>query len=300
MIDRNKHGIRRIGAKARLAIAAAVLVGGGAASAVVATSHSGATIAQSAGYTTKDHHTLSEQTALAEAFASWSRWPSTSLTTLTQMAPMRTFNQVWQQSTELAEQRGIVVLATKEFLVVKSFDGSLHLWALSGDTRVKDVGASTTGMYAMTGSWTAATTAMTTGNMIPSDTWVAGSATAVNWMTTPVATPTTITIGIDGEVITITVDGTTAMVTQPAAMTAWTGMPTRSFLSAFHTTMGLERGDLVFVAGTRTQGLLRAKLVLFAAPLTTMPSSTMSSTAFSSVSPTPTSTGTETFAGTHS
>ena len=58
MISRNKRGIRRASTRVRLAVAAAVLVGGGAAGVVaVAASHSGAVAAQSAGYTT---HTLSE------------------------------------------------------------------------------------------------------------------------------------------------------------------------------------------------------------------------------------------------
>jgi hypothetical protein len=43
---------------------------------------------------------------------------------------------------------------------------------------------------------------------------------------------------------------------------------------------GVQRGDLVLVAGTRTHGKLRAELVLFAPPLNKMPRP--------SVSPTPT------------
>ncbi len=298
MTNRNKLGSPRIGVQARLAIAAAVLVGGGAASAVVATSHSDVTAAQSAGYTTHHHYhrTLGEQTALAEAFASWSSSPSQSFATLSEMAPMRAFHQVSHHGTEFAAQRGLVVLATKKFLVVKSFNGSLHLWWLSGNTRVKDVGASATGMVAMTGSYPAAATAMTTGNMIPSETVVAGSAAAVTQMTTPVAKPTTITIDTGGQVITITIASTTATVVQPTSMTAMTSMPASSVLPAFHAAMGLERGDLVFVAGTRTHGLLKAKLVLFAAPLATMPSPTATATAIPTVTP---SAG-ETLSGTHS
>jgi len=314
MIDRNKRGIRSVGVKARLAIAAAVLVGGGAAGVVVASSHTGTTTAESAGYSksynhwfseTNFRHSLSEQTALTSAFSTWGTSWSTSLTTLAKMTQLRTFSQVKHHNTMLAAQRGIVVLATKKFLIVKSFNGSLHLWWLSGGTAVKNVGASATGMVALTGSNTAALTAMMTGNMVPASTFVAGS-TAVTKMTTPVAKPTTVTINTGGLVITVTVASTTATVTQPTAMTTMTAMPTTSVLSAFNTTRGLKRGDLVFVAGTRTHGTLKAKIVLFAAPLNAMPTPTatptISATPTATATPTakPTSTGAPTFTGTSS
>ena len=41
----------------------------------------------------------------------------------------------------------------------------------------------------------------------------------------------------------------------------------------------MRRGDLVFVAGTSTHGKLKAELVLFAAPLTRMPTPSASPTA---------------------
>ena len=43
MIDRNKRGIRSAGVKARLAVAAAVLVGGGAAGVVALAANHGGT-----------------------------------------------------------------------------------------------------------------------------------------------------------------------------------------------------------------------------------------------------------------
>jgi hypothetical protein len=184
--------------------------------------------------------------------------------------------------TTLAVQRGIVLLATKKFLVVKSANGAIHLWWLSGATRVKDVVSSATGMAAMTGSYPATNMAMSTGNMTPSVNVVAGSTGVVSQLTTPVAKPTTITINTGGEVITITVASSTAAVTQPVTATTQpvtTITPTtRTWQSAWWTMDGVKRGDLVLVAGTRTHGKLKAELVLFAAPRATMPTPSVSPT----------------------
>jgi hypothetical protein len=289
MINRNRRGIRSVGVKARLAIAATVLVGGGAAGVVVvAGNHSdtaAATTAESAGYTRSFHHTISEQLALTEALLGWSTSPSRSLTELADMTPMRTFSQMEYHHSTFAVQRGIVLLATKKFLVVKSANGAIHLWWLSGATRVKDVDSSASGMAAMTGSYPATNTAMVTGNMIPTENVVAGSTNVVTQLTTPVAKPTTITINTGGEIITITVASSTAAVTTPVTTTpVTTTTPTTETAwtrqSAWWATDGVQRGDLVLVAGTRTHGKLRAQLVLFAPPLNKMPRP--------SVSPTPT------------
>jgi hypothetical protein len=275
MIDRNKRGIQSVGVKARLAVAAAVLVGGGAAGVVAfGANHGGgaaATTAASAGFTRSFHHTISEQTALTEALSVSGMSLSMSMATLADMTPMRTFSQMQHRHTMLAVQRGIVLLATKRFLVVRSANGGIHLWWLSGATRVKDVGSSATGMAAMTGSYPATNAAMSTGDMVPSENVVAGSTSMVSQLTTPVAMPTTITINTGGQVITITVASSTATVTQPVTMTNRTGQTTWTRQSAWWATRGVQRGDLVLVAGTRTHGQLKAALALFAAPLTNMP-----------------------------
>ena len=280
MIDRNKRGIRSFGVKARLAVAAAVLVGGGAASVVaVAANHGGSAAvttatAESAGFTRSFHHTVSEQTALTEVLSSSGMPSSRSMTALADMTQMRTFSQMVHRHTTLAVQRGIVLLATKQFLVVRSANGAIHLWWLSGATRVEDVGSSASGMAAMTGSYPATNMAMSTGDMVPSENVVAGSTRVVSQLTTPVAKPTTITIATGNQVITITVASTTATVTQPmmqpVTMTM-TAQTTRTRQSAWWATHGVQRGDLVLVAGTRVHGALKAGLVLFAAPLTNMP-----------------------------
>jgi hypothetical protein len=280
MINRNNRGMRSVGVKARLAVAAVVLVGGGAAGVVaVAANHGGsatALTAESAGFTRSFHHTISEPLALTEALTG-SGTSSQSMTALADMTPMRTFSQMEYHHTLFAVQRGIVLLATKKFLVVRSANGAIHLWWLSGATRVKDVVSSASGMAAMTGSYTATDTAMFTGDMAPTENVVAGSTTMVSQLTTPVATPTTITINTGGEVITITVASSTAAVTQPTT-TQPTTTTAQTRQSAWWVTDGVRRGDLVLVAGTRTHGKLKAELVLFAAPLPNMPTPSASPT----------------------
>jgi hypothetical protein len=293
--------------KARLAVAAAVLVAGGAAGVVAVAANHGrsaaAMTAESAGFTRSFHHTISEPMALTEAL-SGSGTSSQSMTALADMTPMRTFSQLEYRHTMLAVQRGIVLLATKKFLVVRSSNGAIHLWWLSGATRVKDVDSSASGMAAMTGSYPATNTAMFNGDMVPTENVVAGSTSVVSQLTTPAAKPTTITINTGGEVITITVASSTATVTQPTTTTTTqpvttttqptttTAQTTWTRQSAWWTTDGLHRGDLVLVAGTRTHGKLKAELVLFAAPFTSMPtpSASPTSTILPTSSPTPTAT----------
>jgi hypothetical protein len=215
----------RTSMKARLGIATAVVVGGGAigVAAVAAGGHSGTASpsAESAAFQISQfHHTMSAGTALSTAMNELQRSPSSAMTTLAKMAPMRDFTQVWAGSrhhrTQLAAQRGIVELATKNFLVVKSSNGALHLWWLKG-TKFENVSSSTTGMVAMTGNNTAATAAMVSNNITPAAVTMAGSTTAVSQMTAPVAKPTTITIVTGDETITITITPSTATVTTPTA-----------------------------------------------------------------------------------
>jgi hypothetical protein len=297
----------RTSMKARLGIASAVVVGGGAIGvAVVATgNHSDTSNAQSAAFSISQfHHTMSEGTALSTAMneLQWSQ--SKAMTTLAQMAPMRNFSMVWAGSrhnrTEYAAQRGIVELATKNFLIVKSSNGKQELWWLKG-AKFDNVSSSTTGMVAMTGNNNATTAAMVNNNMIPVAKSMAGSTTAVNQMTAPVTKPTTITVSTGTETITITITNSTATVTSPTTATA-TPTATASVAPSptatatkqptWTSTSGVARGDLVMVTGERVHGKLIAKLVLFAAPSTTTPTATPSASV--SVQPTATSTATAT------
>jgi hypothetical protein len=327
MISRNRRGNRQANMKARIGIAAAVLVGGSAVgvAAVAAASHSPATTtaAQSAGFSLNFHHRISEQVALASALNTWATSQQQSLTTLAQMQPMRTFSQVWHNHTQFAAQRGIVVLATKKFLLVKSANGALHLWWLNGHTVFQNVSSTATGMAAMTGSTTAAQAAMATNNMTPAAVTMAGSTAAVNQLAAPVAKPTTVTVSTGNVTITITITSTTATVTQPVTTPTVVATPTATATptltptstptlsttptptatptllpiptptmtatqSTFTATRGIQRGDLVLVAGFRVHGFLIAKLVLFAAPTTVTPTPTVTPTVTITPTVTPT------------
>jgi hypothetical protein len=353
MIGRNKRGNRQANMKARLGIATAVLVGGSAVgvAAVAAASHgpTTTTAAESDAFTLHFSHRISEQQALASALSTWGSSQQQSFTSLEQMQPMRTFWQGWHHRTQFAVQRGVVVLATKKFLLVKSANGALHLWWLNGNTRFANVSNTATGMIAMTGSTTAAKAAMLTNNITPAAVTMAGSTAAVNQMAAPVAKPTTITVSTGTVTITITITSSTATVTQPvttptviatptatptATATTPTVAPTATVTakptatatavatptatptvvatptptmtatqSTFRANHGIQRGDLVFVAGVRVHGFLVAKLVLFAAPTTVTPTPTPSVTVTPTAIPTgvqPTATSTSSFTGTKS
>jgi hypothetical protein len=330
MTSRNRRGNRRANMKARIGVAAAVLIGGGAAGvAVVAANNHGpsSTTASDAGFIMGFHHRISQQTALSSALSMWSHSHQGSMTTLAQMVPMRTFTQVWAGSrhhrTMFAAQRGVVVLATKNFLVVKSANGGNHLWWLTGKTAFQNVTASPTGMTAMTGNNTAAVNAMVKQNTVTAQQVMAGSTNVVAQAAAPTK-PTTITIVTGTETITITITPTSAVVTQPSATTSTTptGMPsatptgtttvtatptatptvtattatptpsvtaTQPVTTATH---GVAAGDLVMVAGVREHGRLIAQLVLFSAPTTVTPTASPSVTvkASSTVTAVPTTT----------
>ena len=301
MNSRNRRRNRQASMKARLGIAAAVLAGGGAAGVAVAASHSGpaTSTVDNAGYVLNFHHTVSEQQALTSALNMWNSNQSRSLSTLAQMAPMRTFSQFTWHRTQFAAQRGVVVVATRQFIIVKSANGKLELWFLNRWTRQKNVTANPTGMVAMSGSNVASHTAAASGNTAPMAAAMAGSAGMVNQMNAPVTKPITITINTGTQTITITITQTTATVTPTAPATGMatttapatgmatttapaTGMATTTApatgmatTTAPATTMPtttvaktVARGDLVFVVGVRSHGRLTAELILFSVPNT--------------------------------
>ena len=173
----------------------------------------------------------------------------------------------------LAVQRGIVVLATKKFLILQSANGSLHLWLLSGNTKFQNVSSTTAGTQALTANTSATQQAMTSGNMIPATTLLAGSPTTAAALLTPTPAAQTVTVQVANTSLTVTVTVTrsTATVTQTATTPA-TSMPTWSpttfTQNAWLPMRGLARGDLALVAGTRSHWTLHAQLVLFT-PLST-------------------------------
>jgi hypothetical protein len=150
-----KRGISRASIRVRLAVAAAVLAGGGAAGVVaVNASHSVSATAESAGYYQTTGRTLSYTSALSSAVKGWSQSPSTSLTTISHMKPVTNY---WTQSWHHAIifiQRGTVVAVRKGEFAVKSANGTIEIWHVTGGTKTQNVGGTSTGLSALTGGTT--------------------------------------------------------------------------------------------------------------------------------------------------
>lgn len=262
VVGRNPHyGSRhRTNLKARLGIATAVLVGGGAIGvAAVATTSSHSESAAQAGY----HYTYgsSEGNTLNSALADWS-WSQSRSLTLLQSLSLRTESESWHQKTQFAAQRGVVLFATKKFAIVESANGQVHLWLLSGNTHIKNVSTSYSGTAALTGStWDAGQ--LMSNNFTPAANQVAGSTQFLSQLAAPAPATQTVSVTVAGTglTVTVTVTSTTATVAQTNTNPFTVG--------AFTPVVGLARGDLVFIAGVRKDHALRAELVLFAAPTPT-------------------------------
>ncbi len=257
--------------KARVGIATAVLAGGAvAAAALVASNHGAASTATSAAFPARFGN---EGNALSMALSSWNGSRQTSYTALGQLTQARQFSQTMQHGRMLAVQRGIVVLATPDFLILQSANGSLHLWLLSANTHFQNVSTTTAGTQALTASTSATQQAMLSGNMIPATTLLAGSPTTAASLLTPTAVPQTVTVQVAGTnlTVTVTVARSMATVSQTAttplnAMPAWS--PVTFTQNAWQATNALARGDLALVVGFRSHWTLKAQLVLFT-PLST-------------------------------
>lgn len=258
--------------KTRVGIATAVLVGGAVAAAAVVASHGAAPAATSAAYASH-LGSNNEGTMISSAMNSWSGSRQSSYSDLAKLTQATQFSQATHQGKMFAVQRGIVVLATKKFLILKSANGSLHLWLLSGNTKFQNVSGTMAGTQALTASTSAAQQAMWSGNMIPATTMLAGSPITAAALLTPTTAPQTVTVQVAGTDLTVTVTVTRTMATvNQTATTPLTSTPTWSPItftqSAWMPMNGLARGDLALVAGTRSHGTLHAQLVLFT-PLST-------------------------------
>ncbi len=267
-----RYRSRRTSPKALAGIATAILAGGGvtaAAAAAMATGHP-ATTAQSAAYSARLEN---EGTALSSAVRQWNTSRTSAYSQLASLTQVRDYSQTTHRGSKLDIQRGIVVLATSNFLILESANGSLHLWLLSGGTRYQDVASTRAGTAAMTADTTATEQAMQSGNMIPATTVMAGSPLTAAALLTPIAAPQTMTVQVSGTdlTVTITVMRSTATVSQTAT-TPLDSMPAADpstfTQSAFQATDSVARGDLALVVGTRAHGTLRAQVVLFT-PLST-------------------------------
>jgi hypothetical protein len=256
--------------KTRVGIATAVLAGGAVAAAAVVAGHGAAPAATSAAYSSRFGN---EGTMISSAVNSWSWSRQSSYAQLAQLTQARQFSQTTHQGKTVAVQRGIVVLATKKFLILQSSNGSLHLWVLSGATRFQNVSNTTAGTQALTASTSATQQAMTSGNMIPATTLLAGSPTTAAALLTATPAPQTVTVQVANTSLTVTVTVTRSMATvAQTATTPLAGLPTWNPITftqnAWQATNTLARGDLALVAGTRSHWTLHAQLVLFT-PLST-------------------------------
>src|SRR6201989_95152 len=257
--------------KTRVGIATAILVGGAvAAGAALAANHGAAATATSAAFSS---HASTEGTVLSSAMTNWNGSRQSSLAQLARLTQVRQFSQVRHNGRTLAVQRGIVGLATKKFLILRSSNGSLPLWLLSGKTKFQNVSNSMAGMRALTASGRAARQAMGSGNMTPATSLLAGNPSTAAAMLTPAPAAQTVTVQVANTNLTVTVTVTRTMAkvsqtapTRQATMPVW--HPVRFTQNAWRATHGLARGDLALVVGTRSHWTLHARLVLFT-PLST-------------------------------
>jgi hypothetical protein len=300
MMGRNRRGPagrRGSNLKARLGIATAVVVGGGAIGAVAlgTTGHPSTTAAQSAGYSKHLSYANSQANYLAAGLSSFSWSHASAFNAFSHLANTRRETEMWRGHSKLAFERGTVVLATKKFLLIRAANGSFNVWYISGGTKVTNVAASQTGTTALTGSTTAASAAMA-GQMAPATTLLTGSTTAAQQVLAP--TTTTVTVNVAGTSITVsvTVKNNVATVAQNTTVTKQPALTTIG---------GVQRGDLVFIAGSREHWALHANVILIekTPAITTAPTvtpTTTTPTTTPTIAPTPTVSSTVGSMGAHS
>ena len=274
MMARNRrYGRNRTAAlKTRAGIATAVVLSGGAIAgvAMAAGSHPTGIAAAPAAHTARFGN---EGAMLATALSDWNSSSQGTYSQLSQMTSMRGFSQASHQGKTLDIQRGIVVLATKQFIILQSANGSLHLWLVSAGTKFQNVSTSTAGTAALTANTSATQQAMQSGDMVPATTLLAGSPITAAAMLTPAPAAQTVTVEVANTdlTVTVTVTRSTAMVSQTATMPT-NAMPaammSTSTMNAWQATDSVARGDLAVIVGSRSHWLLHAQLVLFT-PLST-------------------------------
>jgi hypothetical protein len=257
--------------RARLGIATAVVVGGGAIGAVaVATAgHTTVSSARAAGYSSHYQPSSNQANALATALSDYSESHAQAFSMFSHLTNTGRETEMWHGRSKFAFERGAVVLATRKFAVIRAANGTFNVWWLSRGTKVINVAGSMTGTAALTGSTSAASQAMA-GQTQPATSIMTGSTTAAQQMTASTAPTVTVNIAGTGITISVTVTRNTATVQQ--GHTWWHQRAT---------TMadGLQRGDLVFIAGTRASHELHAKVILIEKMRTTTPTPTATPTA---------------------
>jgi len=302
MMGRNRRypaGGRRTNLKARLGIATAVVVGGGAIGAVAlaTTSHPSTTAAQSVGYHRHYSYYGNQANDLAAGLNDYSWSHARAFSYFSNLANTNRETEMWSGHSKLAFERGTVVLATKKFVLIRAANGSFNVWFLSGGTRVTNVSTSMTGTTALTGSTWAAGAAMN-GQMAPATAMLTGNTTAAQQVLAPTAATVTVNVVGTGVTVSVTVTRNVATVQQNST---WQQNNTMWRQPAMTTAADLQRGDLVFLAGTRSHWQLHAKVILIEkTPMmtpTTTPTTPPATTP--ATIPTPTPTGTAGSMGTH-
>ena len=289
MMGRNRRylaGSPRSNLKTRLGIATAVVVGGGAIGAVAlaTTSHPSTTAAQSAGYSGHYSYYGNQANNLAAGLSDYSWSHARAFAYFSHLANTNRETEMWRGHSKLAFERGTVVLATKRFVLIRAANGSFNVWFLSGGTKVTNVAASMTGTTALTGSTWAAGAAMK-GQTSPATAMLTGNTTAAQRVLAPTAPTVTVNVVGTGITVSVTVTRNVATVAQN---NTWWRQP------AMTTAVGLQRGDLVFIAGTRADWALHAKVILIEKTPkmtpTTVPTTAPTVTPSTTPTPTPTST----------
>jgi hypothetical protein len=274
--DRRYRSGRPAVLKTRAGLVTAVLACGAIAAgaiAVAAATGSGHSAAMAVSPAAFSARSSSEGAVLNSALGNWNSARQTAYSDLASLTQVDGYSQTKRQGQMLDIQRGIVFLATSNYLILQSPSGSLHLWLLSGATQVQNVTGMTAGMTAMTASTSAAQQAMTSGNVIPATTLLAGSPLTAAAMLTPRAVPQTEQVQVADTDLTVMVTVTrgTATVSQTATTPA-AGAPVPDQImftqSAWQATDSIARGDLATVVGVRSHGTLHAQLILFT-PLST-------------------------------
>ena len=271
MIARQRYrNSRQAAMKTRVGIAVAVLAGGGsiAAIGIAAANHGSVTAARPAAYAAQFGEEGSTLNSVLNEWGQSTQATQAAYSALASLTQARQFSQAAHAGQTLDVQRGIVVLATKKFIILQSARGSLHLWLLSAGTQFRNVSDTTAGTAALTASTSATQQAMSSGNMIPATTLMAGSPTVAATLLTPMPAAQTVSVHVANTDLTVTVTVTRSMATiAQTATTPLNAVPVQSpvtfIQNAWQATHSLARGDLALVVGSRSRWTLHAKLVLF-------------------------------------
>jgi hypothetical protein len=230
------------------------VAGGGAIGAVAVTTAGHTTVpsAKAAGYSRHYQPSSNQANVLATALSDYSRSHAQAFSMFSHLTNTGRETEMWHGKSKLAFERGTVVLATRKFILIRAANGTFNVWWLSSGTKVTNVASSMTGTAALTGSTRAASQAMA-GQMQPATSILTGNTTAAQQMLASTAPTVTVNIAGTGITVSVTVTRNTATVRQGT---------TRWHQSATTTAAGLQRGDLVFIAGTRASHELHAKVIL--------------------------------------